>query len=495
MLRWWIGASAALTMAVAGCGGGVKSGAPTPTRTLTGPSATPTETPQATSTVTITRTPRPTSTPIPTATPAPPPVPGGNVTFFGLAAPDDSPLNPIGVDAMGRLIFERRFGQGFVIVVEGRPGLSRAAVGFTAFNHDPDDPAVRPDLQMIVSRPLGDGSFAVCDDAFPSFGGIPSVDPPDFSELQFVSDAINDIGCRFNDGTGNPGGRGAGDACTVFPDGEFHFVDALSTVQFCARVATPFSFPIGDTVVSVRLRDVMGVVGPVRQIVVRINPEAVGTPTNTRPPQPSDSPTPTPTPVPAQSDPAEISYFGVASSDASPLDPIGTDDEGRPIFRRALGRGFFLVLEGRPGEGGAPVGRTAFNHDPMDPTIRPDLQVLVSRPLGDGSPTVCDNGIPSFGGVPSVDPPDFSEAQFISDAINDLGCRFNDGTGNPSGRGPEEACTMFSDGQFRFVDPQSTVQFCAIIGTAFSFPLGDTLVTARLSGGPEQQIVVRITGS
>jgi hypothetical protein len=403
------------------------------------------------------------------------------------------PLQPVGFDGQGRAIYERRFGQGFSLVVEGKPGSSGRRVGFSAFDYVPDDPTVRPDLQVLISRDLGDGSAEVCDNMLGNFGGVPGVNPPSYEETQRISDAINDLGCRFNDGTGNPGGRGPQDACSLFPDGEFHFINPQSQVQFCARIATPFSFPQGDTIVTARLRDVDEIVGAPQQIVVRVNPD-VGTPVATRSPAPTHTPTKTPTPVPPLGPPGQITYFGVSAADSFPVASSGTDSEGRDIYERRFGRGFSLVIEAKAVSGAQAPGLSAFNYDPTDPTVRPDLQVIVSRPLGDGSPTVCDNGNPTFGGVPAVDPPDFGETQTISDAINDLGCRFDDGTGNPSGRYEPDACTLFSDGTYHFVADDSRVQYCAIIAGPFGFPRGDTIVSAHVAGGPVKQIVIRVTG-
>ncbi|MBI4515533.1 MAG: hypothetical protein HY699_06935 [Deltaproteobacteria bacterium] len=455
-------------------------------------SSTPTAT--ASATPTSSRTQRPSSTPTASPSPAPAPEPGANITFFGLAAADDVPLQPIGTDANGRPVFERRFGQGFSLVLEARPGSNRQRVGGSAFNYDPTDPFVRPDLQVLLSRPLGNGSPAVCDNSSPNFGGIPAVEPPYFSEAQVISDAINDLGCRFVDGTGNPSGRSDSDACTMFPDATFHFVDALSTIQFCARIAAAFRFPEGDTVVTARVRDAGGQFGPVRQMVVRINPTASGSPTLTHVPTATATPSYTPTPVPSPGPPGEITFFGIAGADSAPLEPTGEDSEGRPLFERRFGRGFYLVIEAKPLGGLRHVGRSAFNYDPTDPAVRPDLQVLLSRPLGDGSTAVCDNGEPTFGGVPGTDSPDFRETQAVSDAINDFGCRVDDGTGNPSGRSDSDACTMFPDATFHFVAEDSDVQFCAFIASSFGFPPGDTVVSARLREGQVRQIVIRVTG-
>ena len=46
---------------------------------------------------------------------------------------------------------------------------------------------------------------------------------------------------------GNPRGVTNEDACTFFPDGDYHFVDPSSTVQFCTSSASPArgGFPRG----------------------------------------------------------------------------------------------------------------------------------------------------------------------------------------------------------------------------------------------------------
>lgn len=198
----------------------------------------------------------------------PPTALGPRVTYFGIARADDVALQPSGTDAQGRPIYVRPLGQGLSIIVEGRPGESRAPVGLDAFADDGF-----PDLQLIVSRPLGDGSREVCDadPADPEHqGGVPA------SSNFANADPINDLGCRVNDGTGQPRGRDASsEACTQTdaPGGfGFGFVDVATTVQFCLPIARAWSFPDGDTIVSARLRDLDGNVGFPAEIVVRITP-------------------------------------------------------------------------------------------------------------------------------------------------------------------------------------------------------------------------------
>lgn len=236
---------------------------------------------------------------------------------------------------------------------------------------------------------------------------------------------------------------------------------------------------------------VVGVMGCDDRQYIDLQPEPTPPPsfTATRPP------TTTPTPTATLAAGANIGFIGVLRSFDELLDPAEYDSEGRPVFERAVGSGWQLVVEAKPGTNGAPVGTSSY-----DPDDRPDLQVAVDRDLGDGSPAVCDTEDDNFGGVPGVQPPRFDDTPEISDALNDLGCRFTNGIGDFVGRGPEEACVLFRDGERRFVDPSTTVQFCARITLPMSFPTGETLVAARVrdeSGlvGPERQIVVRVGGS
>lgn len=231
-----------------GCGGTVT------------PSDLPTPTPSVTRTAT--------STPLPTATPTL--GPGANIGFFGVLRADETLLEPVGYDEMGRPIYTRQSPSGFVLVIDAKPGTNGAPVGMSAFDYDPTDPSVRPDLQIQVTRALGDGSTEVCDNMIGNFGGVPGIDPPSYEETQAISDALNDLGCRFNDGTGQPKGRGPDSACVLYPDGEFRFVDPSATLEFCGSVSFPLRFQDGDTIVTARVRDMSGMIGPERQIVLRV---------------------------------------------------------------------------------------------------------------------------------------------------------------------------------------------------------------------------------
>ncbi|GIW44697.1 MAG: hypothetical protein KatS3mg077_1979 [Candidatus Binatia bacterium] len=518
---------------------------------------------------------------------------GPVVTFLGLATADGRLLEPAG-RVNGLPIYQRSAGSGFQLVVEGRAGASTRPPGITTFQPDRSGTDGRPDLQMLASRPLGDGSPEVC------IGGVPAVVPPDFRPERFVSDALNDLGCNFSLSSLN--------SCVVNAYGMASFAVPGSQIQFCATVARTLAFPPGDTVVTVRLRDTSGNVGSARQVLVRIG-EVVPTPTAlpqtptaspTRVPEtksptatvaapPSPTPTattpraltptatrtltatasqtsaptrtpsatgtasastrsatasrtptrsasatftpsrtatlrlasqtatgtrtptrtftavpttlaptrtrtrtPTSTPTSASSAGPIITFIGITRADDTLVDPVGVATDGTPIYERPTGAGFNIVVEGRPGPSSVAVGTVTFRENGP-----PDLQVLVSRPLGDGSPEVCDRLPPRSGGVPAIDPPVFGDAPEVIAAMNDLGCRFLDGGGQPRGRGKNDACVLQPDGGFDFVRSNSTVQFCGFIDVATRFPAGEVRVTVRLrdeSGqtGESARIILRI---
>jgi len=139
------------------------------------------------------------------------------------------------------------------------PGLSGSAV-------DDDVPppvsnsTERPDLQIVASRSLGDGSKAICDTS----GGIPGIDPPNFSSDQATIDALIDWACRFDSNSPtNP--------CTLNGAGNSATLTALPSGgrQFCDLITSSSTFPEGDTIVVVRLRDFANNLGDPVEIVVR----------------------------------------------------------------------------------------------------------------------------------------------------------------------------------------------------------------------------------
>jgi hypothetical protein len=222
--------------------------------------------PTATASPHATASPSPTASATPTVTPTP--ATGPEIVFFGITSADDSYQPPTATDPQGIPIYERPFGFGFSLVVEARPGLSGAPTGAATFVE-----GGVPDLQVQATRPLGNGSAAVCDGGAPTFGGVPAIDPPRLEDPQTIADPLNDFGCRFIDGQGRTQGRNCGVVgCVRFETGEYGCENGDAELQFCAPVSMPLAFPSGDTLVTVRVRDEAGHLGPPARLIVRIAP-------------------------------------------------------------------------------------------------------------------------------------------------------------------------------------------------------------------------------
>jgi hypothetical protein len=157
-----------------------------------------------------------------------------------------------------------------LLVVEAKPGTSGAKVGSNLWV---DPGTQRPDLQLENNRNMGSGSTAVCDIGVGG-GGIPGIDPADFGVSQFVSDALADFACRFEFHL-------AGSPCTLNQNGIEATVGPVpATAQFCDQVSTTAAFPAGDSLLTVRVADIAGNIGPTAQIVVRVvTPTPFPTPT------------------------------------------------------------------------------------------------------------------------------------------------------------------------------------------------------------------------
>jgi len=172
-------------------------------------------------------------------------------------------------DAQMRQIFPViKGGYDFVLVVEAVPGFANATPGASL---TPAPNTGRPDLQIESNRDMGSNPTAkVCDTgpASQGGGGIPGIDPPNFSpDNQMVTDAMNDFACRFQSFTATA-------PCTKIDatlDPKLLSPGApLSTVQFCDLVSSVAAFPPGDSIVTVKVRDVNGNLGPAKQIVIRV---------------------------------------------------------------------------------------------------------------------------------------------------------------------------------------------------------------------------------
>ncbi len=226
---------------------------------------------------------------------------GPVITSMAFLPQDREFVLPVELDAAGRAVYESS-GNG-TLIVEGRVGQSLRGIGGSAFAS-----GSAPDFQAIVSRPLGNGNPAICDQNAMPPGGIAATRPFAFFDDRASIDRINDLGCRFDNGQGDPVGRR--DALNSCVRASFSFVDPTTDIQFCADFAVAERFPVGDTVLSARMRDLSGVLGAPREIVVRVEgvpvtPTLTPTPippTPTRRP-PTHTPTPRPTRPPATRSP------------------------------------------------------------------------------------------------------------------------------------------------------------------------------------------------
>lgn len=147
-----------------------------------------------------------------------------------------------------------------MLVVEGGKGWSGKLPGSNVY---PSDPAQRPDLQLLSSRNLGDGSVAVCDTGSTG-GGVPGLPALDFAAGQGVTNVLRDFSCRFSVHASSL------DACTRVAYGDFGFLAAGTQKQYCFEVPQTVSFPVGDTILAAQLKDVSGNLGPRTEIVVRV---------------------------------------------------------------------------------------------------------------------------------------------------------------------------------------------------------------------------------
>lgn len=88
-----------------------------------------------------------------------------------------------------------------------------------------------------------------------------------------VTDGLNDFACRFEAmvSISNP--------CTILDaTRDPRPVSSASTAQFCDVVAATSAFPVGDTILTLTLRDQVGNTGPTAQIVVRVATPTPGPP-------------------------------------------------------------------------------------------------------------------------------------------------------------------------------------------------------------------------
>lgn len=192
-----------------------------------------------------------------------------------------SPTPTPELDPQGRPVFRRSSGH-FLLVVEAGLGTSSRHVGtegvFSGGNVQTiTDPSGKPSLMALADRNLGNGSLQV-DCRTEPIGGVRGFPALDFNGGSSVNTALVDLACRFEFASS------AMVSCTRDNYGNFAFLNAQTTRQFCTQVANADEFPVGRTTVAVQLRDTSGNLGPRHEFVVVIDPNAT-------------TPTPTPTAI------------------------------------------------------------------------------------------------------------------------------------------------------------------------------------------------------
>jgi hypothetical protein len=195
--------------------------------------------------------------------------------------------------------------------------------------------------------------------------------------------------------------------------------------------------------------------------------------------------TPTPT-VPRPVGP-EVIYFGIATAFNVPLTSTEQTDDGVPIYDLHNDFGFLIVVEARPGTDGRSPGVCGVvtgisggeSLQPLCADGRAAVQILADRALGNGSPAVCDTEPPNIGGVPAVPSLLFDPTQMVSDAIDDLACRFDNH--QPS----MFACTLDDLGNPAFVNSKTTQQYCTapVLGAELAFKSGITRLKVQVQDG------------
>jgi hypothetical protein len=197
----------------------------------------------------------------------------------------------------------------------------------------------------------------------------------------------------------------------------------------------------------------------------------------------------------------EITFFGIATADNHPREPIGQTDDGVSIYDWPNDFGFIFVVEARPGTSNRRPAQCGLM--PPQPScgegVRAAVQLIANRPLGNGNAAVCDVNPPNVGGVPAVPSLEFAPGQMVTDAINDLACRLDFHATS------DTACTFDELDNPSYVrnrpgDPvRSTAQYCSapVVGQDIALPPGDTRFRVQVADesgnvGSQASIVVRV---
>jgi hypothetical protein len=190
-------------------------------------------------------------------------IPQDGCPFCCSFACQGSPTPTPQFDPAGRPVFFPANGE-FLLVIEAARGTSNREPGEKLVV----DGDVRPDLQVLVTNDIGDGSSLTCDigPAPAPSGGVPGFDPPVFGPGQDVTAALQDVACRFSLH------RTSAEACTKDGFGNFSYLGSGTRRQYCFAVSHNTAFAPGITVIAVQVVDINGNIGPVEEIVVDVPP-------------------------------------------------------------------------------------------------------------------------------------------------------------------------------------------------------------------------------
>ena len=168
------------------------------------------------------------------------------------------------------------------------------------------------------------------------------------------------------------------------------------------------------------------------------------------------------------------------------------DGAGRRVFRRSIGQ-FLMVVEAGLGTSNRNVGSEGvFSGNTIvtitDPSGKPSMMMLADHDLGNGSLQIDCRTLP-LGGVRGFPALDFNGGADVNTALTDMACRFE------FAQSSMFACTRDNFGNFAFLNPLSTRQFCFQVGNVADFPTARTTVAVQLrdtSGniGPRYEFVV-----
>lgn len=180
------------------------------------------------------------------------------------------------------------------------------------------------------------------------------------------------------------------------------------------------------------------------------------------------------------------------SCQQTPTPTPEVDAQGRRVFRRSTGE-FLLVVEGGVGTSGRNPGTEGvFSSGAVltiaDPSGKPSVMVLADHNLGNGSLPV-DCRTEPLGGVRGFPALDFNGGTDVTTALVDMACRFELASASMF------ACTRDPFGNFAFISPQTTRQFCFQVSNVSELPLGRTTMAVQLRDtngnlGPRSEFVV-----